>query len=83
MTYHRQARNRIASILAAQTTLESDTSGYETSSPTPLDSQSSASRRKNVAQHISKDDGDDELETIVLGPRQPNSIELAITKNRM
>jgi hypothetical protein len=69
--------------LAAQIMLESDASGYETSSSIPVDGEPSAARQKNVAQGLSKDDSDDELEGAVSGPRQPNSIKLAATKNRM
>ena len=63
--------------------LESDASDWETLSPISAGNQPSAARQKNVAQGISKDDSDDELEGVVSGPRQLNSIKLAVTKNRM
>jgi hypothetical protein len=68
----------------AQTTLENDirVSDSEASSSIPVGSQPSAARRTNAAQGISKDDSDDELEGIVSGPRQPNSIKMAVIKNR-
>jgi len=75
--------NYLESIYAqidAQTTLEGDISDSETSSLIPVGSQPSAARRKNAAQGISQDDSDDELEGIVSGPKQPNSIKLAVRK---
>ena len=77
--------NKMACTLAAQNTLGNDTSGYETSSESsiPMDNQPPAARQKNVTQGTSKDDSDDELGAMVSGPRQPNSIKLAATKNRM
>jgi hypothetical protein len=66
----------------AQTELESDISNSEASSSIPVGSQPFAARQKNAAQSISKGDSDDELEDIVSGPRQPNSIKMAVIKNR-
>jgi len=65
--------------------LGNDASGYETLSKSSIlvDNQLSTARQKNVTQGISKDDSDDELEGMVLGPRWPNSIKLATTKNCM
>jgi len=63
--------------------LENDVSSYKTSLSIPVDSQPSTARQKNVAQGISKDNSDDEPEGTVSGPRQPDSIKLAATKNCM
>ena len=75
----------MACTLAAQETLRNDASGYETLSKSsiPMDNQPPAARQKNVTQGISKDDSDDELGAMVSGPRQPNSVKLAATKNHM
>lgn len=68
--------------------LGNDASSYETSSESsiPVDNQPYAARQTNDTQleGISKaaDDSDDKLEGTVSGPRQPNSVKLATTKNR-
>ena len=62
--------------------LESDISNSESLLSIPVGSQPPAAGRNNAAQGISNDDSDDKLEGIVSGPRQPNSIKLAVTKNR-
>ena len=62
--------------------LESDISDLESSLLIPVSSQPPAAGRNNAAQGISNKDSDDKLEGIISGPRQPNSIKLAVTKNR-
>jgi hypothetical protein len=63
--------------------LKSDISNSETSLLILAGSQLSAARQKKVAQEISNANSDDELDSIVLGPRQLNSIKMAAIKDYM